>query len=459
MHAARSFRPARSVVALSLGGLAVVVAGVGIDCTSAPGDGGPADPITTTTTTLDVAGYIVGDPQSSADAARASWQAQCDAWVGSVAVASTRVQVVSHDCGMPADHATTGYRFESQATVRLSVRLPMGAMPVRSEVGPLQGAQASSYDAALANWRTACDVERTRLRGLFGANLLAANCGTETPRDAAMTGSRLESSMQVWLVGASGTALDVSGFVSSDPSADISAATAGYRDECFHWVERIVAVAGVDAVTGFDCGTPRDVAMTGYRITASPTAHLSFRLRAGGMPETMQQHIVGPTADSLAGALAGWRQSCRDMIDAARMQYADRLLAASCDEPRDAATTGYRLESNLGLWLGDRAAPPADDAGSAPDGASDDAASPEDASGPPPDDGGGATSSDGGSVVLSAEECQRRCEDQFRACSTGPLSICQTDVCAAPRTEAQMRCAEATACDGFGGPYFACFGL
>ena len=376
------------------------------------------------TVRFDVVGAAVGDLGGPEDAARASWQAACDAWVAKMTEVSGQ-SIEGHDCGAPADvGGNDGYLFSSTPVVHVAVRVSEGTTPASFEPGAISGDTGKRADA-IVSWRAACDAALGRVQAIYGERLLAGSCGM--PSDVGGNdGYRYESKLTLWTAPLQGTLLTLSGYAFETGAVGKGPSVNAWRASCDAWLADLATRADARFLDAFSCGTAQDIGGNdGYLFVSEPSARLVVPLVAGTEAKASSLTKVTGKAGDRKTALASWSDACRAALDAARSEAGSSFLGAICHAPKDVGGSAYQYESDATVWLGELAE--TDEGGGTPD--------------------PGATGGDPDPSSPPAADCQDRCVKMMNACNAGPVEQTCDAMCAYKPTEAQMTCAETTSCD------------
>jgi hypothetical protein len=388
-----------------------------IGCGGGTGTGDDAN-LTEGTVRFEISGAAVGALGGPEDAARASWQAACDAWLERTVKLAGSASIEAYECGEAKDiGGSDGYQFASTATATIAASLPTETFEPGQIAGSI-GPRAVAY----ASWQAACDKSLERVKAIYGDRLLAGTC--QLPADiGGSDGWMLSSALSLWIAPSKGEVVTAKGWVAGAiGQRGISFST--WREGCDAWLADLTARSTGQFLMQYSCGEAKDIGDSGGYLFASPTtASFAFPLAEGSAAETKDLGAVDGTAGSRAEAIASWQKACAAKLDQAKADAGDRYLASVCHEPKDVGSGTWQYSSSATAWLGDLAKLP----------------EPEDPPPPPADD----ALKDG----PPAANCKERCVAMMTACNAGPIESTCDGMCAPSPTEAQLSCAEATSCD------------
>jgi hypothetical protein len=403
----------------------------GCDDAAPPGRGDEQNITERTDVAFDVTGSVFGLPGSD----KSTWQKACDAWVAELEAIAPPNAVRSHECGTPQDVGQSGPLFKSNPVAHLVVSLPKGTKPLSFSPVDVRGTSSS-----LASWTTACNEEIDRIAAVYGDRMLAATCTDP----AQLPGSLVQyaSPLTVWIAPPAGASFEVSGFV-----LGTSSSVESWKSGCDAFRSDMIALSGAAHLGEYRCGQPQQAPGSFVVHQSHATATFAVPLVEGAAPEKLELGMVTGASSSVSS----WQSACTAALTAAKAEHAERFLGGYCGDPKQAAGSFVRYESDAYAWLGERAPESSTGAGGA--GGADGAGG---AIGSGGSGGAGGGTQAPCSDPAPATSCMDRCLAMMDACDAGPVPQTCESMCGYQPTECELACGEATSCDAIQDWYDVC---
>jgi hypothetical protein len=137
--------------------------------------------------------------------------------------------------------------------------------------------------------------------------------------------------------------IPVEGSIQGDLSSSQMTASDSLRQQCDAWVARIKDIAGAGNVESTDCGTASNIDTFGrFQMASKPKATIVRSIPGGSasLLTLVPWAVHGDLSSSTFSAYTSWNDRCTASLKELKTVYGDRLLAGTCDAPRNTDTFG-----------------------------------------------------------------------------------------------------------------------